>query len=119
MSIEQKMSREFVKLPSFLSKWEEIGLNDDDMRDLENKLLENPKIGPVMPGTGKVRKMRFAFKNRSKSRSARVIYVDFEVYEKIYLVDVYAKADQESLSRAERNELKELVEILEFELHKK
>ena len=48
-------------------------------------MLEDPKVGAVMRGTGGVRKMRFAFKHRGKSGSVRVIYVDFEVYEKIYL----------------------------------
>jgi len=56
--------------------------------------------------------------NRGKSGGARVIYVDFTHYEKIYLVTVYAKSEMENLSRAEQNELKALVEILESELIK-
>lgn len=59
-----------------------MGLNDDDLARLQRELLEDPKVGPVMQGTGGVRKMRFAFEDRGKSGSARVIYVDFEVYDK-------------------------------------
>ncbi|MBR1558901.1 MAG: type II toxin-antitoxin system RelE/ParE family toxin [Clostridia bacterium] len=110
------MHREFVTLPSFEYKWKSLDLNDEDKRRLEQALLDNPKIGPVMRGTGKVRKMRFAFENRGKSGSMRVIYVDFEVYEKIYFVDVYTKAEKDNLSMAERNDLKQLVELLELEL---
>ena len=114
--MEYGMKREFVTLPSFEYKWKSLDLNDEDKRRLESELLSNPKIGPVMRGTGKVRKMRFAFENRGKSGSMRVIYVDFEIYEKIYFVDVYTKSEKDNLSNAERNDLKQLVELLELEL---
>ena len=58
------MTREFVTLPSFDVKWKELGLSENDKVLLEQQLLENPKIGPVMQGTGGVRKMRFTFPNR-------------------------------------------------------
>ena len=113
-----ELSRLFVELPSFSAKWKALGLTDEDLRRLEWSLLENPKVGPVMRGTGGIRKVRFAFENRGKSGSVRVIYIDFEIYEKIYLLSVFAKADQENLTQAERNGLKKLVEILELDLQK-
>ena len=113
------MIREFVYLPSFLEKWKHLGLNEDNIRELENILLKDPKIGPVMKGTGKVRKLRFAFQGRGKSGSSRVVYVDFEVFEKIYFLDVYAKNEKENLSQQERNELKQAVEMLEMTLRNK
>ena len=110
------MTREFVTLPSFDVIWKELGLSENDKVLLEQQLLENPKIGPVMQGTGGVRKMRFAFPNRGKSGSARVIYVDFEVFEKIFFVDVYQKADKDNLTKAERNTIKGVVELIELGL---
>lgn len=47
-----------------------------------------------MRGTGGVRKMRFAFEEKGKSGSVRIIYVDFEVYEKIFLITAYPKRGQ-------------------------
>ena len=76
------MTREFVALPSFLSGWKALGLDEPDLRRLELELLDDPKAGPVMVGTGRARKVRFAFAHRGKSGSVRVIYVDFERYEK-------------------------------------
>lgn len=114
--MNHEISREFIVIPSFLVKWKRMGLTDQDMRILEMELLENPKIGKVMSGTGGVRKMRFSFENQGKSGSVRVIYVDFEVYEKIYLIDTYAKADKENLSQKERNDIKKYVDLLELEL---
>ena len=102
--MEDNLTRIFVLLPTFLLKWEKLGLDDNDMRRLEKELLDNPKIGLVMKGTGKVRKMRFAFENSGKSGSVRVIYVDFEVYEKIYLVNAYQKSEKENITMAKAND---------------
>lgn len=110
------MTREFVILPSFELKWKNLGLDDDDLRRLEIELVNNPKIGPVMRGTGGVRKMRFAFEGRGKSGSMRVIYVDFEVYEKLYLVDVFPKSTQENLSDEECKNMKKIVKLIELSL---
>lgn len=49
----------------------------------------------------------------------RVIYVDFEIHEKLYLLTAYPKSEKDNLTKAERNELKKLVEVLEGELDRK
>ena len=110
------MTRTFVELPLFRSKWDDLGLNDSDLRRLQLELLEDPKVGDVMKGTGGVRKMRFAFEHRGKSGGVRVIYVDFEVYEKIYLLTAYTKNERENLTKVERNEIKKLITVLENQL---
>ena len=51
-----------------------------------------------------------------KSGSVRVIYVDFEVHEKLYLLTAYPKNEKDNLSKAERNTLKQLVGILKQQL---
>ena len=110
------MTRLFVELPIFRSKWKDMGLTDDDLKRLQEELLADPKIGAVMRGTGGIRKMRFAFEQRGKSGSVRVIYVDFEVYEKIFLITAYPKNEKDNLTVAERNELKQMIHILEEQL---
>lgn len=77
--VDYNISREFIILPSFDIKWKRLGLNDYDLKRLENELLHNPKSGSVMQGTGGVRKMRFAFENKGKSGSTRIIYVDLRL----------------------------------------
>ena len=69
-----------------------------------------------MKGTGGVRKMRFAFEHKGKSGSIRIIYVDFEIYDKIYLLTAYTKNEQDNLSMKERNEIRNLITILENQL---
>lgn len=85
------IKREFIELPIFLKRWKELGLDDDDLLRLQNELLENPKIGKVIKNTNGIRKMRFAFKNKGKSGSTRIIYVDFEIHEKIFLITAFEK----------------------------
>lgn len=110
------MTRTFVELPLFRSKWKSLGLNDNDLKRLQEEILLDPKTGAVMRETGGIRKMRFAFEYRGKSGSIRVIYIDFEIYEKIYLITAYPKNEKDNLSKAERNELKELIKVLENQL---
>ena len=110
------MKRSFIELPIFKSRWEALGLNEKDLLRLQVELLADPKVGDVMQGTGGVRKMRFAFEHRGKSGGVRVIYVDFEVYEKIYLLTAYTKNEKENLTKKERNEIKQLIEVLEQQL---
>jgi len=113
------MTREFVELPSFMAAWKRLGLTDEQLKELQCELTANPQAGDTMAGTGGVRKLRFAFPGRGKSGSARVIYVDFAIYEKTYLLTVYQKKEQSNLTDAECNELKKLVGVLETELQKR
>jgi hypothetical protein len=103
------MTREFVMLPEFDRQWQRIGLGDDELRRLQEALLDNPKAGVVMRGTGGLRKFRVAFEGRGKSGSGRVAYVDFTVQETIYLITVYPKNEKDNLSKNERNEIAKLI----------
>ena len=97
-------------------QWAKMGLTDKDLQRLQYQLLENPLGGAVMKGTGGLRKIRFAFEKQGKSGSARVVYVDFAVYEKIFLITAYPKNEKDNLSQAERNGIKKLIEALEDKL---
>ena len=110
------MIRKFITLPSFDVKWKGLGLDEDDKSRLEQELLANPKIGPVMQRYWRCQEDAFCFSRSRKSGSTRVIYVDSEVYEKTYFIDVYQKADKDNLSKAERNDMKSIVELIELSL---
>jgi len=113
------MTREFIRLQEFEKQCKHIGLTDDDVHEIENALLLNPAVGKLIKGTGGLRKFRIALSNKGKSGGARVIYVDFAYYEKIYLVTAYAKSELDNLGKEERNELKNLVITLKSELRKR
>lgn len=72
------MNRTFIEVPTFTKKWKELGLTDENLRELENILLENSKAGDAIQGTGGLRKIRISLDNKGK-RGGRVIYVDIEL----------------------------------------
>lgn len=110
------MIREFVLTKTFEQNWESLRLDDDDLMCLQQTLLENPQIGALVKKTGGLRKMRIRLDGRGKSGGARVLYIDFVSYEKIYLISAYSKARQDNLSDEESWKIKQLIESLEKEL---
>ena len=112
------MKRTFIEVPLFTKRWKEIGLSDEDLLALQIMLLKNPESGPVMEGTGGIRKVRFALENRGKSGSVRVCYTDFAEYEVTYLITAFTKNEQTNLSDEEKNVLKKLVKALKEETAK-
>ncbi len=113
------MTRTFIEVPLFTKRWKEIGLDDDELQQLQVMLLKNPQAGPVMEGTGGIRKVRFPLENRGKSGSVRVCYTDFEEYEVIYLITAFEKKDQINLTTEEKAVLKKLVKSLKDEASKR
>ncbi len=109
------MTRTFIEVPLFTKRWKEIGLNDNDLLRLQIMLLKDPASGPVMEGTGGIRKVRFPIENRGKSSSVRVCYTDFEDFEVTYLITAFTKNEQENLTPAEKAVLKKLVKALKEE----
>ena len=110
------MTREFVMLPEFDRQWQKLGLGDNELRQLQEALLENPKAGRVIKGTKGLRKIRIAFEGQGKSGSGRVAYVDFAIHEVIYLITAYPKSEKDNLSKAERNAIAKVIARLEQSL---
>ena len=107
------MTREFVMMPEFDRQWENMGLGDNELRQLQETLLQNPKAGDVIQGTKGLRKIRIAFEGQGKSGSGRVAYVDFTVHETVYLITAYPKNEKDNLSKAERNAIAKMIVRLE------
>ncbi len=110
------MKREFIETKSFSKRWYDLGLDDEELKQLQEYLVEYPNIGEVIVGAGGLRKLRWKLPNKGKSGSIRTIYIDFATYEKIYLVGVYTKSMKESLSDNEKKQLRDLVKLLLQEL---
>ena len=110
------MTREFVMLPEFDRQWKNLGLDDDELRQLQETLLQNPKAGKVIRGTKGLRKIRIAFEGRGKSGSGRVAYVDFTVFETLFLITAYSKNEKDNLTKAERNAIAKMILRLEQSL---
>ncbi|WP_250207694.1 hypothetical protein [Curvibacter sp. CHRR-16] len=68
--------------------------------DIVNYLAAHPKAGDLIEGTGGVRKLRWGRGN---------VHSDLMP---LYLLTLFAKNERANISKAERNELAELVELL-------
>lgn len=106
------MTREFIEVPLFTKRWKEIGLADEELAALQWLLIKDPESGPVIKGTGGIRKVRFPLEHQGKSGSVRVCYTDFNKYEVIYLITAFKKTEQENLTDEEKNVLKKFVKSL-------
>ena len=92
-----------------------MGLSEDDLKKLEEILLENPQLGDVIEGTGGARKMRIQIENRGKSGGGRVIYIDVFEKEKLYFLLAYPKNVQDNLTPDQKKQVRKLVEAIKKE----
>ena len=66
-------------------------LSDDEYRELQATLVERPKAGPVIPGSGGLRKLRWSASGRGKRGGARVIYYWATEQDHLLMLFIYAK----------------------------
>ena len=72
-------------------------LSDDQYAELQKALIENPELGPVIAGTGGVRKMRWAAPGRGKRGGYRVIYYVRRPKGIIWMLTMYPKNVADSI----------------------
>lgn len=92
--------------------------DDDTYRRFQVELAVNPEKGPVIQGTGGLRKARIAARGKGKRRGARVIYLYLETARVIYLLYVYDKGEADDLSADEKRELRAVAEAIKQEYRK-
>jgi hypothetical protein len=102
----------FIELPPFWRRWEQLKLGDANLSALQAAIMVQPKTAPVVPGTGGLRKVRFApiGWQKGKSGGLRVWYLYVEEIATVVLAIVYAKGDKDDLSQNEKARLRAAVE---------
>lgn len=101
----------FIYSATFASEWRSLRLTDEDLQALEQLLMVNPLAGPVMAGTGGLRKLRFAPPSRhtGKSGATRVAYSYFVVAECVVMLTIFPKNGKANLSSAEKSAFKAML----------
>lgn len=100
-----------AELPSYARLAEKL-LDPQERQDLIAYLANHPEAGDIMEGTGGVRKLRWGRGSQGKSGGVRIIYYYHDAHMPLYLLTLFAKGDKANLTKAERNELATLVDIL-------
>lgn len=100
---------EFVETAAFQRAAQSL-IDDDELVNLQLALMLRPEAGPIIPGSGGLRKLRWKLQGRGKRGGARVIYYWVKDRSVIYLIFAYAKNKQEDLTRDQLRILRQLVE---------
>lgn len=108
------MTRIFVMTQDFDEEWKKLGLTDEELTRLQKELAKDPNAGDMIQGTHGCRKYRIPMEGRGKRGGGRVIYIDFIRFEKIYLITVYAKNEQENITKQECENIKKAVKDIEL-----
>ena len=100
---------EFIETP-FFTKALEHYLDDDEYAKLQQHLNEHPEAGAVVPGSGGVRKLRWAVAGRGKRGGLRVIYYLRSARGEIWMLTLYAKNVREDIPAHLLKQMKETID---------
>ncbi len=80
-------------------------LSDDEYRELQMALMENPEKGDLIPGGSGLRKIRWARQGTGKSGGLRTIYYWAVAQDQILMLFAYPKSRMENLTDKQLAEL--------------
>ncbi len=106
------MKAVFIELPPFEHFRAEYLDNDAFLR-LQRLLMLKPEAGALIPGTGGLRKLRFADEGRGKGKRGglRVIYYWWDAGMQFWLFTIYDKDEMSDLTKAQRETLKQMIKM--------
>ena len=102
---------EFIETLIFTRQVTDL-MTDDEYRELQCALLENPEAGDLIRGGGGIRKIRFGVSGRGKSGGVRTIYFWKKAADQIYMLVIYPKSTKDNLTAAETEILRTYVKDL-------
>ena len=91
---------------SIFEKFRDTYISEEEFRLFQADLMANPKQGDVIQGTGGLRKIRVAGKDKGKRGGSRVIYYYFDEKRRFYLLTIYGKNEMSDLNAEQKKQLK-------------
>ncbi len=85
-------------------------LSDEQYREIQQHLIARPDAGKIIPGSGGLRKLRWALPGQGKRGGLRIIYYWARSLDQILMLFSYPKQEQEDLSRSQLRLLKRIVD---------
>ena len=93
-----------VETPAYLADADRL-FTAEECRAVVETIAADPLCGVVIPGSGGIRKVRFAFGGRGKRGGARVIYVFGGDDIPVFLLAAFAKDEKSDLTPKEKRAL--------------
>ena len=84
--------------------------SDEEYRELQSALIADPDVGPVIPGSGGVRKLRWRAPGRGKRGGYRIIYYLRRTRGTIWMVTIYPKNVADSIPASVLRKISEEIE---------
>lgn len=103
-----------AETPIFSRQTEKL-FSEAEKRELIDFLAEHPLAGDEIPGTGGVRKVRFAASGRGKRGGARIIYYFLDDTAPLYALLAYAKNVRVDMTPDEKRSVANLAAALKAE----
>jgi hypothetical protein len=98
----------FIETSIFTKTVQEL-LEDDEYKSLQVALMLRPEQGSIIPGSGGLRKIRWASKGKGKRGGLRAIYYWDKKSESFYMLLIYSKSKQDDLTQGQLQILSQLV----------
>ena len=86
-------------------------LDDAEYTALQWKLLTDPEAGPIIPGSGGLRKIRWKTKDKGKRGGLRIIYYFKTKAGEIWLLTIYAKNEVSNIPPHILRKIKKEIEL--------
>jgi hypothetical protein len=90
-------------------------ISEDDYKKFQEKLLKDPKAGSIIPGLGRLRKIRLGYHGKGPRSGLRIDYLDIPEAECLHLLVIYQKSVKKDLTPDQKKEIRKLVNILKKE----
>jgi len=87
---------------------------EDDYREFQIMLIDQPDAGKIISGSGGIRKIRWSGSGRGKRGGTRLIYYWATNLDQLYMLFAYAKNERDDLTKDQLKTLQKMV-VLEFE----
>jgi hypothetical protein len=112
------MLNTIAELPEYTKHANKL-LEEEEQNEIIHHLAHSPTSGHLIQGTGGIRKLRWSRGSQGKSGGVRVIYYYYNEGFPLYLLTIYGKHQKENLTKAQRNELAKIAELIKTALLKK
>jgi hypothetical protein len=100
----------FVETPIFTKRVLYL-MDDEAYSTLQTHLARHPDAGKVIPGSGGMRKIRWAGGGHGKRGGLRLIYYWWVAKDRISMLLAYPKSEQDDLSADQVKQLRKALEI--------
>lgn len=95
-----------------LKRLRKLGASANDVAEMEQAIIIDPKGGDVIKDAGGLRKMRFGYASQGKRGGGRTIYYDYTEEAMVIFVTAYPKVDKDDITADERKLFVELIRKL-------